>query len=287
MTLRIVMDGAGDMPNDWANLYAIEVIPINIQFGDRTYLQGIDLSDDDFYSTADRTKTIPKTSQPTPQQFINFYRNIAMPGDTILSLHVTSKLSGTFASAVLAAKELVDQYKIIPLDSETGSAALGYMCKEARLLDRAGESINRIVERMDFIRKNITVVLTLDSLDYAVRSGRVKALQAAIASLLNVKPVVILQEGVLYMADRVRTRQRALDHIVQIVRQRVGEKLVNSAIVHAKAPDMAQVLVKKVQKTLNCCEIIVTELSIGVAANLGPGTVGVVAYPLEEGLQGA
>ena len=282
--LHIVMDGAGDMPQDWAKLYDIEIIPINIQFGDKTYLQGVDLSDDEFYATADRTGTVPKTSQPTPQQFIDFYRRIAEEGDTILSLHVTSKLSGTFSSALIAANELGSKYNIIPLDSATGSAALGYMCKEARSLERSGESVRKIVERMNYIKRNITVVLTLDSLEYAVRSGRVKALQAALASLLSVKPVVILREGVLHMADRVRTRQRALDYIIQVVLEHVGEKLVNAAVVHAKAPDVAQVLVEKVKSTINCCELIITDLSIGVAANLGPGTVGIVAYPVEEGI---
>ena len=284
MSMRIVMDGAGDMPENWAKLYEIDVIPINIQFNDKTYLQGIDLSDEQFYETADSSRTIPKTSQPTPQQFIDFYEKIANTGDTILSLHVTSKLSGTFTSAILAAKELGDQYNIIPLDSATGSAALGFMCKEARLLERAGVSINEIVERMKYISRNISVVLTLDSLEYAVRSGRVKALQAAFASLLSVKPVVILKDGVLHMADRVRTRQRALDHIIEIVKEQVGDKLVNTAVVHARAPEVAQSMVEKIQTTLNCCETIVTDLSIGVAANLGPGTVGVVAYPIEEGL---
>lgn len=284
MKLRIVMDGAGDMPENWAEQYDIKVIPINIQFGEKTFLQGIDLTDDDFYDTADRTRIIPKTSQPTPQQFIDFYQRIANQGDTILSMHVTSKLSGTFSSAISAAKELAGRYQIIALDSLTGSAALGYMCKEARLLERAGASVQKIVDRMNYISRNITVVLTLDSLEYAYRSGRVKALQVALASLLSVKPVVVLREGVLHMADRVRTRQRALDHIIQVVRDQVGDKLVNIAVVHARAPEVAHILVEKVQNTLNCCETIITDLSIGVAANLGPGTVGVVAYPVEEGL---
>lgn len=283
MTIRIVMDGAGDMPEGWSDLFDIHVIPINIQFKDKTFLQGVDLSNEDFYHTADTTKVIPKTSQPTPHQFVEFYKRVASLGDTILSLHVTSQLSGTFASALIAAKELVGKYNIIPFDSASGSAALGFMCKEARLLERAGASIQKIVERMDFIRKNITVVLTLDSLEYAVRSGRVKALQAAIASLLSVKPVIILKDGMLQMADRVRTRQKALDHIIEIVKERVGKRLVNVAIVHARAPEVAQVLLEKVEQTLNCYEAIVTDLSIGVAANLGPGTVGLVAYPVEEG----
>ena len=281
--LRIVMDGAGDLPPEWPEQYDIQIIPVNIQFKDETFIQGVELTDEDFYRKADELKTVPKTSQPTPQQFVDFYKRIAKTGDTILSLHVTSKLSGTFASALMAAKELAGKYHIITLDSATGSAALGFMCKEARLLERAGASVQKIVDRMNFISKNITVVLTLDTLEYAVRSGRVKALQAAIASLLSVKPVIVLRDGMLQMADRVRTRQRALSYITDIVRERVGGRLVNIAVVHARAPEVAADLLARVKKTFNCSETIITDLSIGVAANLGPGTVGLVAYPVEEG----
>ena len=98
--LRIVTDGAADMPAGWEKEYDIQVIPINIQFGDKTYLQGVDLSNEAFYRLVDESGKIPKTSQPSPFQFKEFYQRVAKPGDTILSLHVTSKLSGTFESAV-------------------------------------------------------------------------------------------------------------------------------------------------------------------------------------------
>src|SRR5512136_1692311 len=173
--LKIVMDGAGEIPPEWQEEFGVEVIPINIQFSEKTFLQGVDLSNEDFYRLADTTGVIPKTSQPTPQQFIDFYKRIAQAGDTILSLHVTGKLSGTFNSAVLAAQELRDKLKVIPSDSGSGSAALGFMCKEARQLERAGATLQAILARMETIRKNVNVVLTLDSLEYARRSGRVKA----------------------------------------------------------------------------------------------------------------
>jgi DegV family protein with EDD domain len=102
MNLRLVIDGAGDLPAGWLEEFDINIIPINIQYGNKTFLQGVDLSDAEFYRIADSSKVIPKTSQPTPQQFIDFYRRIANLGDTILSMHVTSKLSGTYESAVLA-----------------------------------------------------------------------------------------------------------------------------------------------------------------------------------------
>ena len=278
--LRIVMDGAGDLPPEWIEAYEIDVIPINIHFGETSFLQGVDLSNADFYRMADESGTIPQTAQPSPQQFVDFYKRIANKGDTILSIHVTGKLSGTFESAELAAREVEGLFRVIPFDSFSGSAAMGYMCREARLMDRRNDSIETIIERLDFIRKNITILLTLNTLEYARRSGRVKALQAALASLLNVKPIVALKDGVLDMDDRVRTRRRALEFVVEAVYQRVGDRPVCAAVVQAEDLEAGQLLMDQVRSKLNCKDLIMTDLSISVAANLGPGTVGIVAYPV-------
>lgn len=276
--LKIVMDSAGEIPEEWRSEYDVEIIPVNIQFGNKTYKQGVDLSNDDFYALADKTGVIPKTSQPTPQQFIELYNRIAHAGDTILSLHVTSKLSGTFNSAIIAAQELKDKLKVIPFDSGSGSAAIGYMCKEVRQLERAGATLQSILNRLDVMRKNINVVLTLDSLEYARRSGRVKALPAALAMLIKIKPIVILKDGALDMTEKVRTRQRSLNRVLEIIHERVDDRLVNVAVVHSQSIQAARILLEKVRQTLRVNEVILSELSIGVAANLGPGTVGIIAY---------
>jgi DegV family protein with EDD domain len=278
MMLKIVMDSAGEIPDEWRKEYDVVVIPVNIQFENKTYLQGIDLSNDDFYRLADSTGVIPKTSQPTPQQFVELYRKIAKASDTILSLHVTSKLSGTFNSAVLAAKEVKGKLKVIPFDSGSGSAAIGFMCKEVRQLERAGATLQAILDRLEEIRQNLSIVLTLDTLEYAQKSGRVKKLQAAIATLINIKPIIILKDGALDMKERVRTRQRAISRVVEIIHERVGDHLVNVAVVHAQSLDAAKLLIQKVHETLHVNELILSDLSIGVAANLGPGTIGVIAY---------
>jgi DegV family protein with EDD domain len=276
--LKIVMDSAGEIPEDWRKEFDVHVIPVNIQFENKTYQQGIDLSNDDFYELADRSGVIPKTSQPTPQQFIDFYNRIAQASDTIISIHVTSKLSGTFNSALLAAQELKNKLKVIPYDSGSGSAALGFMCKEIRQLDKAGETVQTILNRLDHIRRNVNIVLTLDTLEYARRSGRVKALPAALAALINIKPIIILKDGALDMKERVRTRQRSLTRVLDIIHERVDGRLVNVAVVHSQSLEAAKLLVQKVKETLRVNELIISELSIGVAANLGPGTIGIIAY---------
>ena len=281
--LHIVMDSAGDMPPGWAEEFEIHVIPINIHFGEQMFLQGIDLSNADFYRLADESGVIPKTSQPTPLQFADFYQKIARTGDQILSLHVTGKLSGTFSSAEMAARDLRGKLDVIPFDSGSGSAAMGYMAREARRMQRAGATLDEILARWQTIRRNVQIILTLDTLEYARRSGRVKALQATLASLLNVKPIITLREGVLELGDRVRTRRKSLEYVVAEMARRVGLGPVNVAIVHAQDPKAGEQLAKTACERLNCNELIITELSIGVAANLGPGTVGVVAYPAEGG----
>ena len=280
--IRIVTDGAADMPAGWEKEYDIQVIPINILFGEKTYLQGVDLGNEDFYRLVEESGKIPKTSQPSPFQFKKFYESVAKAGDTILSLHVTSKLSGTFESAMTAARELGDKFNIVPFDSGAGSAALGMMSREARLMERAGAATQQIIERMFWIHQEVQIVLTVDKLDYARMSGRVGTLQAALASALNVKPIIVLKEGLLDMAERVRTRGKALDRVSEILRNRFEEEPVNVAAVHARDLESAQILFERARKVFNIRQLIITELSVAVAANLGPGTVGLAVYPTGE-----
>lgn len=279
--LRIVTDGAADVLPEWSKEYGIEMIPVNILFGEKSYLQGIELDNEGFYKLVDETKRIPKTSQPSPHQFVEFYRKIAQKGDTILSIHITAKLSGTYVSAIAAAEELKDEFKVIPIDSAVGSLAIGLLCREARKLERAGKSVEEIVKYLEDIKYKIRVILTLDTLEYAKMSGRVKTLQAALASVLNVKPIAVLRDGDLAMKEKVRTRKAALDRVIEMAKEEFGQKPVYLAVLHARDPKSGDALLEEAKNHFNYKETMISDLSISVAANLGPGTVGLVVYPLE------
>jgi DegV family protein with EDD domain len=276
--LRIVTDGAADMPSGWGEEFGIDVVPINIHFGEKTYLQGVDLSNEDFYHLVEESGAVPKTSQPSPHQFAEFYQRIARAGETILSIHVTSKLSGTYDSAVRAAGDLAKKFQILPFDSGCGSAGLGMMCREARLMERAGATTQQIVNRLVQIRRSLQIVLTLENLDYARMSGRVGTLQAALASMLNVKPIVVLRGGALEVTERVRTRGKALARVLDLLHASFESEAVNLAAVHARDLQSAKNLLAQAKSIFNCRETILTDLSISVAANLGPGTVGLIVY---------
>jgi len=279
--LRIVTDGAADILPEWQKEFGIDMIPVNILFGEKSYLQGAELDNEGFYKLVDDTKRIPKTSQPSPHQFVEFYRKVAQKGDTILSIHITAKLSGTYASAISAAEELKGEFNVIPIDSAVGSLGIGLMCREARKMERAGKSMDEIVKYLENVKYKIRVILTLDTLEYAKMSGRVKTLQAALASLLNVKPIAILRNGDLNMAERVRTRKAALDRVIEIAKEEFVNKSVYLAVVHARDLKSGQGLLDQARSQFNCKETMLGELSISIAANLGPGTVGLILYPLE------
>jgi len=279
--LRIVTDGAADILPSWAQEYGIETIPVNILFGEKSYLQGVELDNEGFYKLVDESKRIPKTSQPSPHQFVEFYRKIAQKGDTILSIHITAKLSGTYASAISAAEELKGEFNVIPIDSACGSLGIGLMCREARKLERAGRSVDEIVKAIEAIKTKVRVILTLDTLEYAKMSGRVGTMQAALASVLNVKPIAVLKEGVLNMAEKVRTRKAALDRVISMAKEEFGNTPVYLAVVHARDPKSGEALLEEAKSHFNHKETMISELSISIAANLGPGTVGLILYPVE------
>ena len=283
--LRIVMDSAGDLPVEWISKYDINVIPVNVHLGNEVFLEGVDLTPDQFYSWVKETGKVPKTSQPAPQQYIKLYKDIAKPGDVILSIHLTSKLSGTYESAVLAARELQDApFRVIPFDTLSGTGIQGYMCREAREMDRRGASVDEILERLEKVRDNNQVIFTVDTLDFAQKSGRVQMLEAILATVLKIKPIITIKEGTMAVASKVRTRKASLEYILKEMSRRMGKNLINAAIMHANDLATALEISEKVKEILNVKNLFVEELSIGIASHLGPGTVGIVAYPVEEGL---
>jgi len=276
-----VMDTAGDLPNGWQNDYQIDLIPINIIHQGKTYLQGIDLGYEDFYQLVESSAALPSTSQPTPYQFTEFYKKIAEPGDTILSIHITEKLSGTMASAKIAADELKGEYEIIPFDSASGTLSMGMMAKEAREMDRAGKSLEEIQKRLEFIREKMELVFTVDDLKFAQMSGRIKHLQAALASLLNVKPIIELKDGIIEMGEKVRSRSKSIDKLMDKMMKKFGDQRVVMGVVHARDKDAGQELVRRVIDQFNCAEVVFADISISLAAHFGPGALGIVGYPIE------
>jgi len=281
--IKVVMDSGGDLPAEWLAKHDIRVVPINIHFGDLVYREGVDMDSAAFYRRVEEEKIIPKTAQPSPHQFSETYRQIARKtGATdIISVNITSQLSGTHASSLLAAQEVAGEVTVHPFDSRSGSGGQGLMGLEAARMAAARVSVDKVMERLQYMRENMNVYLVLDNLKFAQMSGRVGALAAMLTSLLKIKPLLRVHDGMFEMSEKVRTRKRAVDRMVALMKERIGDRLANVAVIHAEAPEAASALLERVRSEFRVKELFVEKLSIGVAVHLGPGTLGLVAYPVE------
>lgn len=278
--IRVLADSTCDLPASYFRKYDIRVVPINIQFGNETFEEGISIDQTTFYKKVDELGIIPQTSQPSVGQFAAAYRAVAKEGyDTILSLHVTGKLSGTVHSATLAAEEVANEIRVIPYDSLAGSAALGYMCVDAVEMARAGKGAEEIVARLDAARARLGIFLSLATLRYAQMSGRISHLQGFIATLMNVKPIIVLQDGMLNPGGRVRSRQAAMDQLIALAKERAGGAPVKFAAIHAEAREDAEQLLQRARRELDCVDAFVDDLAISLAVHFGPGVIGTVVYP--------
>ena len=278
--IKVLADSTIDLPANYLRDYDIGIVPINIQFGTDSYQEGINIDQTTFYQKVDELGMIPQTSQPSVGQFADAYRTYAQQGyDSILSIHVTSKLSGTYNSALLATQEVEKEIRVVPYDSLAGSAGLGYMCVDAVEMARAGNSAEEIIARLDQKRPEVRIFLTLASTKYAQMSGRISHLQGFIAALLNVKPIISLIDGMLLPSGRVRSRQAALAQIIDLTKQAADGRRVKFAVIHGEAHAEAEQLLEQGKQALNYADSFIDDIAISLAVHFGPGVIGTVIYP--------
>lgn len=279
--IRIVTDTTCDLPAAWLEAHRITRLPMNIQFGLESFQEGVNLTPQAFYDRIEAEQTVPTTSQPSVGQFDEVYHHLAAAGHEILSIHVTSQLSGTWQAATLSARQLAGPAQINVVDSWTGSSGLGLLVREAAELAEAGFSRVEIVAHVEKRRNQIPVFIMLNDLRYARLSGRVGRLRENLVSLLNIKPIIGVEAGALIPIDRVRTQKKGWNRMVELAEAAVGDQPVHIGMVHSLAAAEAEQLLAQLQQRLNCQDTFVTDLALSLAVHFGPGTVGFAAYPAE------
>ena len=276
--IKIVTDSTADIPEELLERYDIRVVPINIQFGAETYREGIDIDRPTFFRKLDEYPSIPTSSQPSPGQIAEVYRKLAGDGHSIISIHVTSKHSGTYQSAVLA-KSMLAEASIEVFDTLSISIGTGYQALAAARAADEGKSMEEIVQMLEGIRSRMYLYLTPATLKYLQKSGRVGKLSAALASLLNVKPVIKVEDGALEAFQNVRTRSKAIDRMVELTEEAVGmTEPVKIGITHAEVPAEAEKLRERVERSFNCDEMLVVDLACSLTVHGGPGIIGLISF---------
>lgn len=276
--LKIVTDSTNNLPESLIQRYDIRVAPISIQFGEETFEEGINIERPLFYSKIDELGALPTTAQPSPAWFEKFYRELTAEGHSILVITITSKHSGTYESALLA-KDLVPEADVEVFDSLSISLGTGWMVLEAARAIEAGQDRASIIRHLEGIRERQIFCFTPAILKYLQMSGRVSTLKGALASLLSVKPIIILEDGLLEAKENIRTRSKAVDRLIELTEEAVGTTdPINLAVVHANAPEEGQALLDRVKAHFNCKETMMADLVASLAVHGGPGILMVCGY---------
>lgn len=276
-TIRVVTDSASSLTNEMAEQYDISVVPIWIQIGEKSFRDGIDLSIEEFYSSLDG-KVIPKTSSPPINEFISVYQRLVKKAKEIISVHITSDGSATCQVASLASQSL-EKGNVTVYDSKAVSMGVGFLAIEAAKAARQGLNKEEILARLDAIRNNLRTYVAIPTLKYLEKSGRVRKGQAILASLLSIKPIVEIKDGMLKVTDKVRTFSKALAKILDLTAAETGNVPTVVAVMHANAREEAERFAKKVKARINVAELIIGEVGPALAIHGGPGMIGIVTYP--------
>jgi len=274
--IKIVTDSTADVPQELMKRYDIRTVPINIQFGTETYQEGIEIDRPTFFRKLE--EVMPTSSQPSPGQFAEVYRELAEQGHSILSIIITSKHSGTYQSAVLA-KSMLPEADIEVFDTLSISIGTGYQVLAAARAAEEGKSMGEIIQLLEGIRSRMFLYLTPATLKYLQKSGRVGKLAGALGALLNLKPVIKVEDGLLEAFQNVRTRSKAIDRLVELTAEAVGTtEPVKLGITHAQVPDEAEELRQRLERAFNCDEVIVVDLACSLTVHGGPGVIGLISY---------
>ncbi len=269
--VRIVTDSTADLTPEQQRAAGITVVPLNVHFGDEVFRDHMDLSTDEFFRRLKASPQLPRTSQPSVGAFEEAYRSLRQGGDEIVSVHLSSKVSGTCNSALMAAQS-VGEGKIDVVDSLSTSMALGFIALEGAKLARAGRDRQAVAECLRGLVPKARVICVVDTLTYLERGGRIGKARALLGSLLNVKPILQLKDGEVVPLGRARGRPQALNRLVELL-ERDG-KVSQLAIMHGAAHTDAEQLRERVASSYPSVDIQLTEIGAVLGTHTGPGVIG-------------
>ena len=277
--IHLVTDSTSDLDAATAKRIGVTVVPLRVRFGSDEFRDGVDLSSDAFYKRLATDQTFPTTSQPSPEDFAAAFRSLlSSPDDSIVGIHISSKMSGTLQSANLAAQE-VDPKRIHLVDSETVTAGLQLLLLAAAEDIAAGLTAPAVAEAVVRRRSLTNLFFLLDTLTYLRRGGRIGRATAVVGGLLNVKPVLTLQEGEVAPLSRVRSRSKGIALIIERLRGQMP--LRSMAVFHAGAPEVLAELHAAVSEAFPGVELVQGQVGPVVGTYAGPGGLG-VAYLKSE-----
>ena len=275
MSFKVVADSTSDLPADIIEELGIHIVPATVQFGTESLRDGVDITRAEFYQRLETDDRHPTTAQPSVGAVLDVYREVG--ADQILSVHISSKLSGTYSSATQAAKELGEGTRIEVYDSLNASLGTGLLVRGVAKMARDGGSLEDAVAWLDARRDLVETRASVETLKYLIRGGRASRLQGFFGSLLDIRPIVQLIDGELRPADRVRSRKRLLRRFEDTVAAQSGGFTLG--VLYSADPTDANALAERCSAYTPAERIIAAEFSPALGSHLGPGALGIVILP--------
>ena len=267
----IITDSTGDLPADIAQEYQINIVPTYVRFGEHVYRDGVDLTPGQFYEKLRDSNIIPSTSQPSPEDFFKVFSEAVNNSSGIVSIHISSKISGTYNSALVAKHLLPDTFPIEVIDSRFNSAGLALTVLTAAKSAREGKDIQTITSDTLKAISEIKMFGMFSTTKYLARSGRVNKAIAVAGSILNVKPLMTFHDGEIVRAGFVRTVPQGITRILKFIESRMP--ISELIIVHSKIPEQADQLKTMATKYIDSNRIIVSQLGASLGVHGGPGVL--------------
>ena len=270
--IRIVTESTADIPRDMVTRLGITIVPSYVVFGTETYRDGVELTKRQFYERLAATNVIPTTATPPPAIYEEVYRRLARETDEIVSIHLAANLSGLYNAASVAARS-VSEANIAVIDSGQITMGYGWMAVAAAEAAQRGDSLKQVIALVEGMKDRSRLLAVLDTLDFVHRGGRVGWVQAMIGTLLQIKPVINVRLGEVNLLERTRTWKRALDRLMEMVRA-LGP-LERAIVLHANAPDRAELVADRLQVVAPGWERLVGQAGVTIASHVGPGAIGI------------
>ncbi|WP_145413904.1 DegV family protein [Paenibacillus xylanexedens] len=283
--VAIVTDSTADIPEELVRKYGIHVVPLRVLFGEENYADGVELTSEQFYDKLRQSAVLPTTSQPSPTDFMNVYQRLLdeNPDRPIVSIHLSSGMSGTYQSAMLGKSLLEREADLTVIDSKSASYGYGLMVVQAAELAEQGKSVAEIAAAVQAMQQSRKLFFLVDTLEYLQKGGRIGKASAILGTLLNIKPILSIdEEGVIYAVEKVRGHKKAMARIIELFQKDLAGKRVNLAVGHTADPASAVACAEQLQGHFTLNEVIYTNIGAVIGSHVGPGVIAIFMWPVPE-----
>jgi DegV family protein with EDD domain len=277
--IKIVTDSTAGLPEALIREHDIRIIPLYVHFGEEAFKEGIDITTEQFYERLRTSASLPTTSQPSVGEFHEVFKELIDAGHEVLALTISSKLSGTWNSA-MGALEMLPGAPISVVDSLCTSLAMYMLVESALEKIAAGATRQDVAAHLEELKGRLNILFVVDTLEYLAKGGRIGNARAFMGTLIKIKPLLLLENGAIEPCEQVRSKGKALARMLELVEQKVAGQgsQAHVAIAHGMALDEALAFRKEVVARLGCAEPPVSEVGTVLGAHLGPGVVAIAAY---------